>query len=305
VDLCGGEEYTVDQFCQGGTTVVDLCRGWEYTAAQFCRDGSVVDLCGGGELTAAQFCQDGTTVRDLCDGKPYAADQACKDGELVRGCNDVPYDPFTDYCDGGSIKPNPVLTDARNNKTYRTVMIGSQRWMAQNLNIDPTEIEDWKGVANSWCYEDKPAYCDNYGRLYDWATTMERAETYNEVLAVPSASRNYQGICPSGWHVPNDNEWNALATAVGGQGTAGTKLKVTSGWTQDANGTDEYGFSALPGGYRSGSEFSFAGAYGFWWSSSEVNGGEAHRWVMPNDYEYLAREEGIKSDGRSVRCIQD
>jgi hypothetical protein len=117
-----------------------------------------------------------------------------------------------------------TFTDPRDNKTYKTVKIVSQTWMAENLNY---------AASGSKCYDDKPENCKKYGRLYDWDAAMR--------------------VCPYGWHLPSDYEWDVLMAAVDGTERAGEKLKAKSGWNnsyqgKSGNGTDQYGFSALPGG---------------------------------------------------------
>jgi uncharacterized protein (TIGR02145 family) len=184
------------------------------------------------------------------------------------------------------------LHDSRDGQTYRTVVIGSQTWMAENLNY---ETEN-----GSWCYEDTPAGmssplsgtqgCDLYGRLYDWNTATT--------------------VCPSGWHLPSDAEWDILAEAVGGSLTAGTKLKAKTGWFSNnyyIAGTDDYGFSALPGGGRdySDSDFSDAGYGGIWWSSTETSGSRADSWVLSGSSERLRQDAENKVHAFSVRCVKD
>jgi len=129
--------------------------------------------------------------------------------------------------------PTPAITyftDSRDGISYKMVTIGSQTWMAENLNYDVPN------VTNDGC-----SYNDcSYGRMYSWSTIMNGSPGSS---AIPSG---VQGICPVGWHVPSDWEWEILQDNVGGNETAGTKLKSTSGWNNNGNGTDEYGFSALP-----------------------------------------------------------
>ncbi|MCL2283106.1 MAG: hypothetical protein FWC26_07295, partial [Fibromonadales bacterium] len=132
------------------------------------------------------------------------------------------------------------LHDKRDGKTYRTVKIGTQIWMAENLNYD---------AENSKCYENKPENCEKYVRLYDWETAMKS--------------------CPSSWHLPSNEEWKTLVNFAGGRNIAGKKLKAKKGWNEKGNGTDGFGFSALPGGSGySDDKFSDVGNYGYWWSSS-------------------------------------
>ncbi|MBR2306495.1 fibrobacter succinogenes major paralogous domain-containing protein [Fibrobacter sp.] len=113
-----------------------------------------------------------------------------------------------------------ILADERDGQSYRTVDIGEQTWMAENLNY---------ASESSKCYNDSLEYCDLYGRLYSWADAME--------------------VCPSGWHLPSLDEWKILYTYAGGIYTSASKLRTTSGWMNpDAEGTDDYGFSVLPAG---------------------------------------------------------
>jgi uncharacterized protein (TIGR02145 family) len=174
-----------------------------------------------------------------------------------------------------------ALKDSRDGKSYRTVIIGSQTWMAENLNYQ---------TGNSKCYGNDASNCAKYGRLYDWSTALE--------------------ACPVGWHLPSDYEWTILENVViGGSSTAGTKLKSKTGWNDNGNGTDDVGFSALPSGRMSYPEDrSFLdGEVGDWWTASVDEFGRIwHRYIHAN-----AADERVRSDGfgytdlRSVRCVQD
>ncbi|MDR2581097.1 MAG: fibrobacter succinogenes major paralogous domain-containing protein [Fibromonadaceae bacterium] len=171
-------------------------------------------------------------------------------------------------CSSGS------LHDSRDGKTYKTVKIGSQTWMAENLNFD---------ASGSRCYDNDPGNCQRYGRLYNWNTALT--------------------VCPSGWRLPTDAEWTVLTDHAGSN--AGTKLKASSGWSSD-NGTNDFGFSALPGGIGSSSgSFYFVGDSGFWWSATEVNASYAWSRSMSYDFSGAGRNGFIKSDLLSVRCLQD
>jgi uncharacterized protein (TIGR02145 family)/uncharacterized repeat protein (TIGR02543 family) len=190
------------------------------------------------------------------------------------------------------------VTDSRDGKTYTTTVIGGKRWMAQNLNYAPT-------VGNSWCYDDNNANCNTYGRLYDWNTAMAGAVSSS---ANPSG---VQGVCPAGWHLPSSAEWDDLVTAVGDNPGAGTKLKSTSGWNNkddgtSGNGTNDYGFSALPGGGRSsGGYFDYTGVYGFWWTATEYSADKAYNRDMGYHRDGVYWGNNGKSDAWSVRCVAD
>jgi len=171
-----------------------------------------------------------------------------------------------------------TFTDKRDGQRYKTVKIGRQIWMAENLN--------YQTESGSWCYKDNADKCKYYGRLYDWNT----AKT----------------VCPKGWKLPSREDWNSLFAAVGGWKTAGEKLKSKSGWNENGNGTDNYGFSALPGGDRhSDGGFDFAGYYGLWWTATEDDNGLAYYRRMLYRDDRVDEDGYDKSGGYSVRCVAD
>jgi uncharacterized protein (TIGR02145 family) len=180
-----------------------------------------------------------------------------------------------------------TFTDSRDGQTYKTVKIGKQTWMAQNLN--------YQTQRGSWCYDNNADNCKKYGRLYDW----EIAKT----------------VCPKGWRLPSREDWDYLGQAVGGEKSpvdigntdwygAGKKLKSKSGWYKNGNGTDDNGFSALPGGYRySNGDFSSAGDRGNWWTAKEGSDGSAYRRSMYYYGDYVYEYDDYKSIAYSVRCV--
>ncbi|MDR1759970.1 MAG: fibrobacter succinogenes major paralogous domain-containing protein [Fibrobacter sp.] len=171
-----------------------------------------------------------------------------------------------------SFLPVTSFCDARDGRYYQTATIGAQVWMAENLNY-VTE-------SGSWCYDNSESNCAQYGRLYDWDTAME--------------------VCPEGWHLPNNDEWVTLVNFTGGD--VGTALKSATGW----NGTDNYGFNALPGGkrnYYDGSFYDF-GNYGNWWTATDDSDFASYQSMNT----VSASVNGgivLKSYGFSVRCVQD
>ncbi len=169
------------------------------------------------------------------------------------------------------------MTDPRDGQTYKTVTIGTQTWMAENLNYK---------TSSSYCYEDYAGNCSKYGRLYEWSAAMN--------------------ACPTGWHLPNDEEWNTLWDAVGGTGTAGTKLKSSSGWNSGGNGTGSFGFAVLPAGYRYNfGYFNDEGNDAYFWSSTEVDSSSAFRWYFSYGRDYVNNYWNNKNYGFSVRCLRD
>jgi len=162
---------------------------------------------------------------------------------------------------------------------YKTVKIGNQTWMAENLNIE---------IGNSVCYFADPANCQKYGRLYDWETAKK--------------------ACPSGWHLPSNAEWQTLVDFAGGDKVAGKKLKAKSGWNNNGSGTDNYGFAALPGGKGEdyNNNFEYVGSLGYWWSATESDADVVKCWAMIHDHESIDRFDLNKeSEPVSVRCIQN
>ena len=174
-----------------------------------------------------------------------------------------------------------IVVAAADRKTYKTTVIGGKRWMAENLND--------KTSNGSWCYENDDIYCKKYGRLYDWETAM--------------------AVCPAGWHLASNREWDILVTEAGGDQIAGKKLKAKTGWNKGDNGTDDYGFSALPGGDRSlDGDFSPVGIgnFGYWWTSTGGDGSDGAIVRRMSNWDSKVHVTGFVSGvGCSVRCVAD
>ncbi|MDR0516273.1 MAG: hypothetical protein LBH25_04440 [Fibromonadaceae bacterium] len=178
--------------------------------------------------------------KEKCGDKwHYLATQSCKENEIANDrCNGKAYNLKTEYCSGDdTVKKYGIIaygSVTHGEQAYKTVKIGTQTWMAENLNYN---------TEGSKCYENEPANCEKYGRLYNWETAKE--------------------VCPSGWHLPSNEEWDKLYRFADGTSgtespykskTAGKYLKSKEGWNDDygksGNGLDVFGFSALPGGDR-------------------------------------------------------
>lgn len=169
--------------------------------------------------------------------------------------------------------------DSRDGKKYKTVKIGEQIWMAQNL--------DYHGEKDNFgiCYENKSENCKKYGRLYDWSEAAE--------------------ACPEGWFLPREEEWRILMDFVGGKNIAGDKLKAKSGWGDSDKGTNEYGFSALPGGLgNSRNNFTYVNSVASWWSSSHDHFNFATFCGLQANESGFGGSAGIKSNLMSVRCVK-
>ena len=191
--------------------------------------------------------------------------------------------------------------------TYSIVAIGSQCWMAENLNVG-TRINGVNEQTNNstlekYCYDDLESNCDIYGGLYQWDEMMQYVTT-----------EGAQGICPSGWHIPSDAEWTALITYLGGESVAGGKMKSTGTieagtglwYDPNAGATNESGFTGLPGGSRGngGGFYGLSYAAYFWSSSGYIGSYVWYRRLYYTDDEVSRFFDG-KTYGRSVRCIED
>ena len=207
-----------------------------------------------------------------------------------------------------SLSCGSSFTDSRDNKVYTTVLIGTQCWMKQNLNIgtriNGTEEQTDNSTMEKYCYDDLESNCDVYGGLYQW----------NEMMQFVT-SPGVKGICPSGWHVPTDAEWTIATTFLGGESVAGGKMKSTGtfeGGTDlwyppNLGATNESGFTAFPGGNRLDLDGMFyaMGNYGYWWSSSESGTDYAWNRYLSTYYSAVSRSYDGKFLGFSVRCVRD
>lgn len=173
--------------------------------------------------------------------------------------------------------------DLRDGKKYKTVKIGNQTWMAENLNYE---------IADSYCYNNDTSNCKKYGRLYTRDAALK--------------------ACPAGWHLPSMDEFKALIETVGGEKIAGEKLKSKSGWNDGGNGSDAFGFSALPAGTwfdggTTGDDKGFSEetvGTGFWGSTENANKELCEMNLVDNEIAPYFSYRG-RGFGNSVRCIKD
>ena len=257
----------------------------------------------------------------------------CIKEATVTGCTDpayLEYDAEANLDDGSCatlVDPDCVPPNL-DGYDYDVVQIGDQCWFAENLRTttysDGTVIPagltegEWSatttgatavyGEGDSYCNEYTPGIdaCDDaqslveYGRLYNWYAVDDT-----------------RGLCPSGWHVPTDEDWMALemqlglseyqANSTGNRGwNQGSRLKSTSGWASNGNGTDNFGFSALPGSRRwSNGKFYNAGSNGEWWSSSPFDANRAWNRLLARSLSTVSRDQMLLGDGMSVRCLRN
>jgi uncharacterized protein (TIGR02145 family) len=176
--------------------------------------------------------------------------------------------------------------------SYETVTVGGKKWMKRNLNIN---------ADSSWCYENSEDSCAKYGRLYTWG-----------------AAKSACSLAGSGWRLPTHYNWVALKKAIGGESVAGKKLKAKNGWMAEdvwilnsngnisGNGTDDYGFSALPGGYRdSKGNFYNAGCDGKWWTESAIGLNVSISEFISLKEDKVYGNSSATNLAFSVRCVKD
>ncbi|MDR1812985.1 MAG: hypothetical protein LBQ87_09190 [Candidatus Fibromonas sp.] len=266
----------------GGNKIPDErnCNGKEYEPqTHFCFEKAIYEKCG-------RFAYNPKT--NECDSS---------DSTLFNFCGTELYKPdISKYCFNGSLKEKETFTDIKSGRVYKSVIIGTQTWMTENLNINLPYF--------SKCYDDLESNCDKYGRLYNWTAAGS--------------------ICPEGWHLPQAEEWLALINYVenGEEESNGRKLKASSGWEwQDQfyygwkgnpNGTDEFGFSALPGGScasRNGYEnCNDIGYHALWWTDTRRDYQTVYIALLIDDIYYFEGEGfavNLTSDYLSVRCVKD
>jgi uncharacterized protein (TIGR02145 family) len=191
-----------------------------------------------------------------------------------------------------------------NGNTYKTVLIGTQVWMAENLKTNKyndgtaiplvTDDKSWKTLTTpAYCWFDNDTISNKYryGALYNWYAVSTNK------------------LCPKGWHVPADKEWTTLTTYLGGESVAGGNLKETdtTHWeSPNVLATNESGFTALPSGYRNlVGLFNYIGKYGYWWSSTECNVSYGWARIILYNGGSVDRVFTFKQDGWSVRCLKD
>ncbi len=209
------------------------------------------------------------------------------------------------WCLGVGFTCGSAFIDTRDNKFYNTVLIGTQCWFKENLNS--TKYVNGDAIPNvtdntAWNTLTTGAYCNYnndlnnatiYGRLYNWYAVNDSRK-----------------LCPFGWHVPTDTDWQTLTDYLGGISIAGGKMKETGliHWiTPNSGATNSCGFSALPGGYRYDYVVTYDGIgyFSYWWSASENITTDAWYRLIGYSGEDVHRYNGFKKYGYSVRCLKD
>lgn len=216
---------------------------------------------------------------------------------------------FLIACGDGPASADSTATAKSTKKkapTYPEVKVGSQIWMAKNLNVQTfangeripqaTTRQEFEEYGNNrqpaWCYPNFDSnYADRYGVFYNWFAVSDP-----------------RGLAPKGWRIPTDDDWDILANNAGGVFDAGTNLKSDKGWFSNANGTNSTGFNAIPtGGMSALNGYSGETRVAVFWSAtqSEVGPSFANYRVMHAPRTGIYKEEDVKISGFSVRCIKD
>lgn len=192
---------------------------------------------------------------------------------LYKLCSSSDYDRFAIRCikDADKLETG-TITDSRDNKKYKTVKIGEQTWMAENLNFD---------TEKSYCPEDN---CESNSRLYTWDAAKE--------------------ACPDGYYLPSDADWNKLFETIGGASGAAGILKAADKWPGYIKNSDIYGFSIVPSGFRNNDQIKKTDHFAFFWSSSEQDKEQASHWFITDYSSRFFHSKNNKDVAYSVRCIK-
>ena len=303
---------TLSQVC-GETSVTlykALCGGKAYDPLKaFCSEDSLYSCGEKAYDPVKSFCYADSLYS--CGGKPYDPTKSfCYEDSVYTPCGDKTYDPSKEFC------------DVRDSTVYDYVQIDNQTWMAENLNYAYPKASETATDSLSFCYDNDTANCTTYGRLYTWAAAMDstglasdNAESANNCgygVENCSATVPVRGVCPAGWHLPDTTEWNKLEKSVAGSlyngatGNVGYALKSTSGWSINGNGSDYFGFGALPAGYRNyKGTFSRVQYLAHFWSSTESSTNGAYGRDLYYYGTVLGTSNLSKDGARSVRCVKD
>lgn len=198
------------------------------------------------------------------------------------------------------------LLDARDKQIYKTVSIGEQIWMAENLNY--ADSANYPGMEKrNWCYDNDLDNCVKYGRLYTWAAAMDSAGTFSTngkncgYSSYCSPTYPVRGICPEGWHLPTVAEWHTLDSTMGSSPYA----MMAVGYAEWPDATDAYGFSALPAGYSEANNYYMFGVVASFWSDTDAGASDRYAYYKSLNRSGSSIYSFFKYYGRSVRCLQD
>ena len=311
---CQSEDSCLVSFLLQGCTDPDACN---FDLEAICDDGNCATCealqgaCGPGTIWDSETSQ--CVIEEPCGWNPDS------DDDSLVGVSDL----LMFLSVFGSEWPvfncgDPVLYQGYG---YETVQIGEQCWFAENLRSTSyttgDEItsnlsqNDWTGTIDgaSCVYGEGESPCENFSPSIEGCNPEESLEFYGRLYNW-FAVTDERGLCPTGWHIPNDNQWQVLSAQLGGSVTAGFNMKSTSGWRDGGNGDNSSGFNGYPGGdrYADDGEFYSSGNTGFWWSSTFLNNPQepgASFYYLEFSNDELKTTGYPPNNGMSVRCIKD
>jgi uncharacterized protein (TIGR02145 family) len=283
----------------GGAFVVSRGVCWSVSENPTIDDNKTIDGAGAGEYSSSLYALKPGTLYYV---RAYAINsKGTEYGDEISFTTKIADVKFNTNLTYGTV------TDIEG-KNYKTIPVGIQTWMAENLKTTkyndgsaiPKVVSDaqWTNIttpAYCWFEDNDSLYADIYGGYYNWFTV------------------NTGKLCPAGWHIPSDAEWQVLVDFLGGNKVAGSKIKETgtNNWVlSNKDATNATGFTALPSGMRGATDGTFSGQgyYGGWWSSTELDPSPLasawNRWIH-GDTTVVARSQIFKKDGFNVRCLKD
>ena len=223
-------------------------------------------------------------------------DSASKDKAYSVRC-------LMDPPDEDELYDSTSLTDSRDGNRYRTVAVGEDVWMSENLRF---------AALGSYCYEDKDNRCRNYGRLYPWHVAMRLPEDFIEnsldSTSLDAVALEHQGVCPDGWHIPRREEWLRLGEyAVSLRKGLGAALKSRDGWAQGGEPVNNAsGFNAIPAGSRYiDGEYAELGSSAYFWAAEGGAGMGAVYWNLINSKDNFTTAEDFEHSAFSLRCVKN
>lgn len=280
------------------------------------------------------YVYDNETTTKICDDNAVDNNKSGNDPESSSQAEPVSNPDWESDVSSSSVAPDAVeessssetednceygtLLDERDNQKYKTVKIGTQTWMAENLNYAYTGVKFREGTnhesdSTSWCYNNDVSNCDKYGRLYTWSAVMDSAAQFSINAGTEcgfgkacTPNSPHRGICPEGWHVPTSEEYGTLYDYIGKSSIIGLLLKSTSGWYSGGNGTDKFCFSVLPAGRKlDDGDFGGEGEFTNLWTATEYDSYFARVIYFYHFYSSADQSNDNMSRGQSLRCLKD
>ena len=230
--------------------------------------------------------------------KDFDAADVVSSSSVSSSSSDTPESSSSSVESSSSRNNERTYTDSRDGQVYKAVKIGEMEWMAQNLNYE---------TENSYCAYTTPDSCAKYGRYYTWVEAVGKTEEEcGEGHECGLINYDYaEGICPTGWHLPSQTEWYALMRAIDGQNAStAIKLKAEEGWAEGTGGSDDYGFSAYPGGEWYGDDDFFYEGSAYFWVSTEYSADLAISARIEDDNTIWLPPE-YKHFGMNIRCVRN